>query len=149
MSESAFQDQGSVIGCFGCGADNEHGLQIKSYWEGDEAVCTWRAQPHHRGGSTRNINGGIIACLLDCHSLNLAIAHAHKSEARPIGSAPRIAYVTASIHVSYQLPAPLDETVSLRARITKVEGRKTSVHCTLSSGGAIRAVSEVLAVRVS
>jgi acyl-coenzyme A thioesterase PaaI-like protein len=149
MSEIAFQDQGSVVGCFGCGPDNEHGLQIKSYWEGDEAICTWRPEAHHCGGSTQNLNGGIIACLMDCHSLNLAIAHAYKNEGRAIGTAPRIAYVTGSIHVSYQRPTPLDQAVSLRARVTKVEGRKTSVYCTLSSGGTIRATSEVLAVRVS
>jgi acyl-coenzyme A thioesterase PaaI-like protein len=149
MNDIAFQDQGSVIGCFGCGASNEQGLKIKSYWDGDEAVCKWRPEPHHRGGSTQNLNGGLIACLMDCHSLNLAIAHAHRSEERAIGSEPRIAYVTASIHVSYRRPVPLDEPVSLRARIIKVEGRKTSIHCALSSAGTVRATSEVLAVRVS
>ena len=43
MEEQAFQDQGSVSHCHGCGADNEKGLQIKSFWEGDEAVATWKA----------------------------------------------------------------------------------------------------------
>ena len=43
MSELAFQDQGAVHHCHGCGADNESGLRIKSFWDGDEAVATWRA----------------------------------------------------------------------------------------------------------
>jgi acyl-CoA thioesterase FadM len=81
--------------------------------------------------------------------LNLAIAHAHKSEGRAMGSEPRIAYVTASLNVSYRRPVPLDHAVSLRARIVKVEGRKTWIYCSLSSAGAVRATSEVLAVRVS
>jgi acyl-coenzyme A thioesterase PaaI-like protein len=49
-------------------------LRLKSYWDGDEAVANWRAEPHHCGGTQENLNGGIIASLIDCHSLNLAIA---------------------------------------------------------------------------
>jgi hypothetical protein len=61
MSEQAFQDQGSVSHCHGCGADNDKGLQIKSFWDGDEAVATWKAQPHHCGGRREIVNGGIVA----------------------------------------------------------------------------------------
>jgi hypothetical protein len=90
MGERAFQDQGSVSHCHGCGADNEKGLQIKSFWDGDEAVATWRARPHHCGGSKEIVNGGIVASLIDCHSLNLAIAQAYRVERRPIGSSPAL-----------------------------------------------------------
>jgi acyl-coenzyme A thioesterase PaaI-like protein len=148
VSERAFQDQGAVRHCHGCGADNERGLQIKSYWDGDEAVAIWRAQPHHCGGTKENLNGGIIASLIDCHSLNLAIAHAYRAEARPIGSAPRIGYVTANLNISYRKPTPIDQAVDLRARITKIEGRKAWVRCTLSAAGEVRATGEVLGVRV-
>ena len=148
MSEQAFQDQGSVNYCYGCGADNDKGLQIKSTWDGDEAVATWKAQPHHCGGSKEIVNGGIIASLIDCHSLNLAIAHAYRSEGRPIGSAPRIGYVTGNLSVSYLKPTPISEPLQLRARITKIEGRKTWVSCTLSTGGRVCATAEVLGIRV-
>lgn len=148
MSERAFQDQGSVEYCHGCGADNERGLQIKSYWDGEEAVATWKAQPHHCGGSKEIVNGGIIASLIDCHSLNLAIAHAYRSEQRPIGSAPRIGYVTGNLNISYLSPAPIHERLQLRARITRIEGRKAWVSCTLSAGGQLCATGEVLGIRV-
>jgi acyl-coenzyme A thioesterase PaaI-like protein len=148
MSEQAFQDQGSVNYCHGCGADNERGLQIKSFWDGDEAVATWKAEPHHCGGSKEIVNGGIIATLIDCHSLNLAIAHAYRMERRPIGSVPRIGYVTRNLNVSYLKPTPMDQSVELRARITKIEGRKTWVTCTLSAGGQICATGDVLGIRV-
>lgn len=148
MSGEAFQDLGSVQHCHGCGADNEKGLRIKSRWDGDEAVCTWRAEPHHCGGSKQIVNGGIIACLIDCHSLNLAIAHAYKTEGRPIGSAPKIGYVTGKLNVSYLRPTPIDKPIELRAKITKVEGRKSWVHCTLSSEGRLCAQGEVLGIRV-
>lgn len=148
MSERAFQDQGSVNYCHGCGADNQRGLQIKSFWEGDEAVATWKAEPHHCGGSQEIVNGGIIATLIDCHSLNLAIAHAYRMERRSIGSAPRIGYVTRNLNVSYLKPTPMDQPVELRARIAKIEGRKAWVTCTLSAGGQICATGDVLGIRV-
>jgi acyl-coenzyme A thioesterase PaaI-like protein len=148
MNDQAFQDQGSVRHCHGCGADNARGLQIKSYWDGDEAVATWQPQPHHCGGSKKILNGGIIASLIDCHSLNLAIAHAYRAERRPIGSAPRIGYVTANINISYLKPVPIDQAVQLRAKIHKLEGRKAWVNCTLSAAGEVRATGEVMGIRV-
>jgi acyl-coenzyme A thioesterase PaaI-like protein len=148
MSQVAFQDLGSVRYCYGCGADNERGLQIKSYWDGDEAECAWQPQPHHCGGSKDIVNGGIIAALIDCHSLNLAIAHAYKNEGRSIGSHPMISYVTASLNVSYLRPTPIGEPLRLRARIIKVEGRKAWVQCTLSAQGEVCATGEVLGIRV-
>lgn len=144
----AFQDQGSVHHCHGCGAANEKGLRLKSYWDGDEAIAYWQPEPHHCGGTKENLNGGIIASLIDCHSLNLAIAHAYRSEGRSIGSAPRIGYVTANLNVSYVKPTPIDEPIELRARVTKLEGRKAWVSCALSASGIVRATGEVLGIRV-
>ena len=148
MTEQSFQDQGAVNFCYGCGADNANGLQIKSYWDGEEAVATWKAQPHHCGGSKEIVNGGVIASLIDCHSLNLAIAHAYRNERRAIGSSPRIGYVTGKLSVSYVKPTPIKESLHLRARITKTEGRKTWVSCTLSAAGQVCASGEVLGIRV-
>jgi acyl-coenzyme A thioesterase PaaI-like protein len=148
MNRKPFQDQGSVRHCHGCGADNEKGLRLKSYWDGDEAFAIWHPQPQHCAGSKEILNGGIIASLIDCHSLNLAIAHAYRSEQRPIGSAPRIGYVTANINISYLKPAPIDEPVELRAKISKLEGRKAWISCELSAAGEVRAKGEVLGIRV-
>jgi acyl-coenzyme A thioesterase PaaI-like protein len=148
MSDLSFQDQGSVRYCHGCGADNEKGLQIKSYWDGEEAVATWTAQPHHCGGSKEIVNGGVIASLIDCHSLNLAIAQAYRSEQRPIGSVPRIGYVTANLNIDYLKATPLGQPLKLRARIVKIEGRKAWVNCTVSAGGQVCATGEVLGIRV-
>jgi acyl-coenzyme A thioesterase PaaI-like protein len=146
--ERSFQDQGAVLHCYGCGADNGSGLRIKSYWDGDEAVCRWRAAPHHCGGRKEIVNGGVIATLIDCHSLNLAVARAYRDEGRAIGSAPVIGYVTGNLNVSYLKPAPIDGELELRARIKKLEGRKAWVECTLSAGGEVRARGEVLGIRV-
>jgi acyl-coenzyme A thioesterase PaaI-like protein len=133
MSERAFQDQGSVHHCHGCGAANEKGLRLKSFWDGEEAVATWKAEPHHCGGSPETLNGGIIASLIDCHCLNLAIAHAYRTD---------------SLNVSYLRPTPLHESIELRARIAKLEGRKAWVSCTLRAAREVRATGEVLGLRV-
>lgn len=148
MKEPAFQDQGSVHHCHGCGPSNAKGLRVKSYWDGDEAVATWTAEPHHCGGTPDILNGGIIASLIDCHGLNLAIAHAYRAERRPIGSAPRIGYVTANMNISYLKPAPIAQPIELRSRIMKIEGRKAWVSCTLSAAGQVCATGEVLGIRV-
>lgn len=134
--------------CHGCGAGNDKGLRLKSYWDGDEAIARWQAQAHHCGGTQENLNGGIIASLIDCHSLNLAIATAYRTAGRAIGSAPRIGYVTANLNVSYLKPTPLRETIELRARVRQLDGRKAWVDCTLSAAGLVRATGEVLGVRV-
>ena len=148
MNQEAFQDLGSVSHCHGCGADNEKGLRIKSTWDGDEAICIWRPEPHHCGGSKEILNGGIIATLIDCHSLNLAIAHSYRAEGRPVGSAPKIYYVTAKLDVSYLRPTPIDRPLCMRATIKKIEGRKTWVSCTLSADGQTCATGEALGIRV-
>lgn len=149
MSEDpAFQDQGSTTVCYGCGPANPQGLRLKSRWDGEEAVCTWTAQPHHCGGARNVVNGGVIATLLDCHSLNLAIAQAYRDEQRPIGSAPRVFFVTASMNVNYRRPTPLGKPLDLRASVRKAEGRKTFLRCTLSCGRELCADADVLAVRI-
>jgi len=144
----AFQDLGTVRHCFGCGADNGDGLQIKSHWDGDEAVCVWQPRPHQCGGRKEIVYGGILASIMECHSVNLAIAHAYKREDRALGSAPRVFYVTAQLQVSYLLPTPMGEPLHLRAKLNKVEGRKSWVSCALSAAGQVRAQAEILAIRV-
>ena len=79
-----FQDSypDDVSHCYGCGRLNPHGLQIKSYWEGEEAVCRYRPQPYHTA-IPGYVYGGLIASLIDCHSTGTASAAARRSV--PVG----------------------------------------------------------------
>ena len=43
-TQEYFQDSMPGNVCFGCGNDNHDGLQIKSFWEGEEAVCIWQSE---------------------------------------------------------------------------------------------------------
>ena len=52
---SAFQDAMKDNFCWGCGADNPDGLQLKSHWDGDESVgpgCRRRSTPPAPGTSS-------------------------------------------------------------------------------------------------
>ena len=63
--------------CFGCGLDNPYGLQIHSVWEGDEVVCRWTPKDYMTG-PPNFLYGGISASLIDCHSVNAAVAYANR-----------------------------------------------------------------------
>lgn len=134
--------------CYGCGPLNPDGLQIKSYWEGDGAVCTYRPRAAFMAGPRHVLNGGIIATLIDCHSICTAIAAIYQAEQRPLGSDPPIWCVTASMEIQYLRPTPISEPVVLRARVESSEGKRTTVRCSLSSGGIERVGARVVAVRV-
>ena len=150
MSTLAFQDQylDARADCWGCGRNNHQGLHIKSYWQGDDAVAHYQPleqQTGHKG----ILNGGVIATLMDCHCIGLAMAHAHRLEGREIGSLPLISYVTASLKVEYLEPTPLkDQAIELRAGVERVEGRKTFLTCSLFAQGVETARGEVLGIRV-
>lgn len=151
MSTFAFQDQylEARADCWGCGRNNPDGLQLKSFWDGDEAVAHFKPESYFTGHKGV-LNGGIIATLMDCHCMGLAMAHAHRAEGREIGSQPLITYVTASLKVDYLKPTPLtDQPVELRARVQKIDGRKTWMTCSLHAAGVETARGEVLGVRIA
>lgn len=151
MNAIPFQDQylDARADCWGCGRNNKHGLHIKSYWDGDEAVAHFTPQDDFTGHKGV-LNGGIIATLMDCHCMGLAMAYAHRQEGREIGSEPLITYVTGSLKVDYLKPTPLnDKPVELRAKVERVDGRKTYMTCSLIAEGIETARGEVLGVRIA
>jgi len=99
-------------------------------------------------GPTHVLNGGIIATLIDCHSICTAIAAAYRDEGREIGSGGRIWYATGYLNVSYKRPTPIAEEVTLRAQITDITDRKTLVDCSIYAEDEECAQAELLAIRV-
>ena len=149
MIQKSFQDLiGPANHCHGCGPENIHGLQIKSFWQGEKAVCHFTPLPHHCAGATNIVNGGIIAALVDCHCVGFAMADAYRREGREVGSAPLIWYVTANLNISYLKPTPINETLELLASIVSVEGRKTKIACSLTASIGECVKAEVLAVNI-
>ncbi len=149
MVQEAIQDKwwDEVSHCWGCGRNNEYGLQIKSYWEGNETVCTWQPKSFHIA-FPGTICSGIIASLIDCHCLNTAVSAAYKKEGREIGTEPSIVYVTGSLFVKYLRPTPINKPVVLRARVKEMTEQKIIVSCSLFSRKKECARGELVAVRV-
>lgn len=147
--EKAFQDfySDEFSHCYGCGRLNDHGLHIKSYWDGDEAVATFVPRPYHIA-IPGYVYGGLIASLIDCHSTGTAAAAAFRAAGRPMDSQPPLRYLTASLHVDYLKPTPLGPPLEVRARVREVKGRKVVVSTTLSAEGVVCARGEVVAVQV-
>ncbi|MEX0762788.1 MAG: PaaI family thioesterase [Dehalococcoidia bacterium] len=144
-----FQDRLHGNHCFGCGAWNDKGLRIKSYWDGDESVCDFEPQPHHAAMPPDVMNGGILASVIDCHSVCTAIADAYRRSGREVGEGEKIWYATASLQVNYRRPTPVDGPISVRARITEVRGKKTTLEVSLySHTGQLTVDGLVVAVKV-
>jgi acyl-coenzyme A thioesterase PaaI-like protein len=134
--------------CWGCGADNPDGLQLKGDWDGEAVVADWTPSAVHAAGPRHVLNGGIIATLLDCHGVCTAIADAYRGEGREIGGAPEIWFATTTISVEYLRPTPITATVHLHARVTGRDDRRTTVECVLAADDKERARALVEAIRV-
>lgn len=133
--------------CFGCGIHNSDGLQIKSYWEENEAVCHWTPEEKYHGWADL-LNGGIMATLIDCHCMGTAMADAYRREDRSLDSEPVYRYATGTLEVRYLQPTSTHHEVVLKARVEEVKGRKTVLSCEMYSQGSKTAEANVVAIRV-
>jgi acyl-coenzyme A thioesterase PaaI-like protein len=149
MTEKAFQDHYSdaYSVCYGCGRLNEHGLQIKSYWEGEESVCRFSPRSYHTA-VPGYVYGGLIASVIDCHGTGTAAAATYRDQGRAMGTEPDMRFVTGSLHVDYLRPTPIDAEMELRGRVKEIKGRKVVVAVTLSVKGQVTARGEVVAVQM-
>lgn len=147
MTDKAFQDYypDEVSHCYGCGRLNEQGLQIKSYWDGAETVCVYQPRPYHTA-VPGYVYGGLIASLIDCHGTGTAAAAMYREQNRDMASDPPLRFLTASLHVDYLRPTPIDGPLELRATAREIKGRKVTVDVTLSAGGEVCARGEVVTV---
>jgi acyl-coenzyme A thioesterase PaaI-like protein len=149
MSKKAFQDYypEQFAQCYGCGRLNEHGLQIKSYWNGDDSVCIFQPKPYHTA-IPGYVYGGLIASLIDCHSTGTAAAALYRHEGREMDTSPPLRFLTASLKVDYLRPTPIEVPLELRATVKEIKGRKVIISSTLSARGEVCARGEVVAVQV-
>ena len=145
----AFQDTypENVAHCCGCGRLNEHGHQIKTYWDGDETVTRFQPHPEHTA-IPGFVYGGLIASLIDCHSTGTAAAAAYRAEQREMDSEPPLRFVTGSLHVDFLKPTPLGPVLELRGRVKELKGRKVVVESEVWVDGAMTARGEVVAVQM-
>ncbi len=149
MQNKAFQDYypDDLSYCYGCGRLNQDGLQIKSYWDGEESVCIHQPDPRYMAVPGM-VYGGLIASLIDCHSTGTAAAAKYRAENRDMDTLPPIRFLTASLHVNYLLPTPLGEPLEIRGKVKEIKGRKVVIESKLMAKGQVCATGAVVAVQV-
>ncbi len=149
MTEKAFQDYypDHFAQCYGCGRLNEHGLKVRSFWEGDEAVARVTPLPWHTA-LPGYVYGGFLASVIDCHSTGTAAAAAYRAAGRPMESEPAFRFLTGTLKVQYLKPTPIDGTLELRSRVAEIKGRKVVVTTDLWAAGEVCVKGEAVLVQV-
>ena len=149
MKQKAIQDYypDDVAHCYGCGKLNEHGHQIKTFWEGDETVARFTPKEYHTA-IPGYVYGGLIASLIDCHGTGTAALAAYRAEGRDYDSLPAFRFVTASLRVDYLRPTPIGAELVLRGKVLEIKGKKVISEITVTANGTITARGEVVAVQM-
>jgi acyl-coenzyme A thioesterase PaaI-like protein len=149
VNQKAFQDfyPDELSHCYGCGRLNEHGLKIKSYWDGLDAVAVLEPRPYHIG-IPGYVYGGLIASVIDCHCIGTASAAVLRAEGKNIETSCPLRFVTASLHVDYLRPTPIGVPLEVRAKVNEIKGRKVVVDATVSANQEICARGRVVAVQM-
>ena len=136
-----------VAHCYGCGRLNEHGHQIKSFWDGDETVSNFTPKEYHTA-IPGYVYGGLIASLIDCHGTGTAALAAYRAENRYPNSLPPFRFVTASLQVDYLKPTPLGVELELRGKVLEIKGKKVISEISVSANGEITARGKVVAIQM-
>jgi acyl-coenzyme A thioesterase PaaI-like protein len=149
MDRKSFQDYypDDLSHCYGCGRLNERGLQLRSYWDGEETVAVFTPREAHVS-IPGYVYGGLIASLIDCHGTGTAAAATYRAEGREMGSEPTLRFVTASLHVDYLRPTPIGALLEIRGQVKEIKGRKVTVNVRVQAGGQVCARGEVIAVQM-
>ena len=150
MPQQSFQDQYPDIfaHCYGCGRLNEHGHQIKSYWDGEESVAYYLPKPYHIS-IPGYVYGGLLASLIDCHGTGTAAAALYKAaKEQDPNVEPNTRTLTASLHVDYLKPTPLGIELEVRGKVKELKGRKAIIEEWIIANGVITVRGELVAVQV-
>jgi acyl-coenzyme A thioesterase PaaI-like protein len=150
MFQKSFQDYypDELAHCYGCGRLNEHGHQIKSYWDGDESVCHFLPKPYHIA-IPGYVYGGLLASLIDCHGTGTAAGASYRAAKQQNPEAePKARFLTASLHVDYYKPTPLGIELEVRGKVKSMRERKVVIEEWILASGVITVRGEVIAVQV-
>jgi acyl-coenzyme A thioesterase PaaI-like protein len=134
--------------CYGCGRHNADGLHIETIWDGREGVCHF-TPPATASAYPGIVYGGLLANLIDCHSIGTAVGAMYQAQGRAPGNPPPIICVTANLNVDYLQPTPLGSQLTLRAQVERLHRHKAVVACTVYMPNQKPSVrGQVVAVRV-
>jgi len=147
--EKAIQDYYPIetAVCYGCGRNNPDGLHIKSYWDGEQGVCHYTPKPYHLA-FPGYVYGGLIASVIDCHSIGTAIAAMYQAANIHPAEDHSITCVTGNMNITFLKPTPTETELVLRATVKELHDRKAIVTCSLYADDLECVQGELVAVRV-
>jgi acyl-coenzyme A thioesterase PaaI-like protein len=135
-----------VAHCYGCGALNEHGHQIKTVLDGEFTITEFTPLPYHVA-LPGFMYGGLIASLIDCHSTGSAAIFKMVAEGKEVGSEEAPRFVTARLEVDYRKPTPLGP-VRLIGRLIEIKGRKVVVATDFYMGESVTVTGSAVLVEM-
>jgi len=149
METKAFQEYypDHLSHCYGCGTMNEHGYQIKTYWDGDETVTRYKPRPYQTA-IPGYVYGGLLASIIDCHGTGSASAAMYRKENRPMDSEPSFRFLTGMLNVKYIKPTPINTILELRGTIREIKGKKVIVDVRVLAKDEVTATGEVVTIQV-
>jgi acyl-coenzyme A thioesterase PaaI-like protein len=119
--------------CFGCSPNNENGLRMSFFEDGDEIVCSWEPEPKFAGYGGI-LHGGIQATLHD--EIASWVVFVKLSTAG----------FTERLELDYRNPVRMEAgKVALRSRLERAEGNRAFIRTSLFDGKG-KLGSESLAV---
>jgi acyl-coenzyme A thioesterase PaaI-like protein len=119
--------------CFGCSPDNQNGLRMSFFEEGDEVLCSWEPEATFAGYGGI-LHGGIQATLHD------------EIASWVVFVKMATAGFTERLEVDYRSPVRIDlGKIELRSRLDRIEGNRAFVRTSLFDGSG-KLGSESLAV---
>ena len=104
----------SNLGCFGCSADNPHGLKMRFYAD-EKAVYSDIEVPRHMSGWNKLVHGGILSVMLD-EIMSWAVLNLLKKMA-----------MTRSMTIDFVKPVSIEERLKAVGKPIEVKGRHEAI----------------------
>ena len=148
--EKAVQDYYAedIAWCYGCGRLHKKGHHFRTGWLDDtNQTVTYYRPNEEQIGIPGFIYGGLIASLIDCHSMGSAALVLHRKNGHEIGDGtepPR--FVTGSLHVDYLKPTPEGALLKAIGTVEEIHPKKWKVYTEMFANDTLCAKGEVVAV---
>lgn len=137
--------------CWGCGPKNPDGIHLKSYpsEDGSQCIVTYKPDEIYTGGVPKNLFGGMIAMIFDCHGTASAAWFNHKNKGLELTEDTVIGrYITARLEIDYKKPTPMNEEIRVIATPEEITDRKVIVNMEMQAAGELRAKARMVAIGV-
>jgi len=102
------------LDCFACGPENECGLNMDFFTDGDSVHC-WIQVPGHHCGWSKLLHGGIVSTLLD-ETMSWTAHHLLRK-----------LVLTKSIHIDFHRPAHVESPLHTEGRIAVINTDREAV----------------------